>query len=108
MTEETAKLNKEISEKLTDEIIIGYNKFLVIRKGMDLANKKYRSTEHGMEMIRKQHRIWVNLHKDKEEYRNNTNMKQRERYQKRKMAKQLLNKDISLGEKQESLGEVIE
>ena len=98
MTEETAKLNKEINEKLTDEIIIGYNKFLVIRKGMDLANKKYRSTEHGMEMIRKQHRIWVNLHKDNEEYRNNTNMKQRERYQKRKMAKQLLNKDISLGE----------
>ena len=108
MTEETAKLNKEISGKLTDEIIIGYNKFLVIRKGMDLANKKYRSTEHGMEMIRKQHRIWVNLHKDNEEYRNNTNMKQRERYQKRKMAKQLLNKDISLGEKQESLGEIIE
>ena len=108
MTEETAKLNKEINEKLTDEIIIGYNKFLVIRKGMDLANKKYRSTEHGMEMIRKQHRIWVNLHKDNEEYRNNTNMKQRERYQKRKMAKQLLNKDISLGEKQESLGEIIE
>ena len=108
MTEETAKLNKEISEKLTDEIITGYNKFLVIRKGMDLANKKYRSTEHGMEMIRKQHRIWVNLHKDNEEYRNNTNMKQRERYQKRKMAKQLLNKDISLGEKQESLGEIIE
>ena len=108
MTEETAKLNKEISEKLTDEIITGYNKFLVIRKGMDLANKKYRSTEHGMEMIRKQHRIWVNLHKDNEEYRNNTNMKQRERYQKSKMAKQLLNKDISLGEKQESLGEIIE
>ena len=27
MTEETAKLNKEISEKLTDEIIIGYNIF---------------------------------------------------------------------------------
>ena len=108
MTEETAKLNKEINEKLTDEIIIGYNKFLVIRKGMDLANKKYRSTEHGMEMIRKQHRIWVNLHKDNEEYRNNTNMKQRERYQKRKMAKQLLNKDISLGEKQESLGEIVE
>ena len=93
MTEETAIL--------TDEIIVGYKKFLVIRSSMNAANKKYRSTEHGMEMIRKQHRIWVNNHKDDEEYRNHTNMKQRERYQKRKIAKELLNKDISLGEKQE-------
>ena len=61
---------------------------------MSTANKKYRSTEHGMEMIRKQHRIWVNNHKDDEEYRNQTNMKQRERYQKRKMAKELLYEDI--------------
>ena len=90
MTEETAIL--------TDEIIVGYKKFLVIRSSMNAANKKYRSTEHGMEMIRKQHRIWVSNHKDDEEYRNHTNMKQRERYQKRKKAKQLLNKDISLGE----------
>ena len=101
-------MTEEISDKLTDEIIIGYEKFLVIRSSLHAANKKYRSTKHGMEMIRKQHWIWVNNHKDDEEYRNHTNMKQRERYLKRKMAKELLNKDISLEEKQESLGEIIE
>ena len=42
-----------------------------------------------MKMIRKQNRIWINNHKDDEEYRNQTNMKQRERYQKREMAKEL-------------------
>ena len=61
-----------------------------------------------MKMIRKQNRIWINNHKDDEEYRNQTNMKQRERYQKREMTKELWNKDISLGEKQESLGEISE
>ena len=106
MTEETAKLNKEISEKLTDDIIIGYNKFLGIRKSMNTANKKYRSTEQGMEKIRQQHKMWINKHKGDDEYRIQTNMKQRERYQKKKLAKELLNKDISLGEKQESLGEI--
>ena len=100
MTEETAKL--------TEEIILGYEKYLALRLSMSTANKKYRCTEHGMEMIRKQHRIWVNNHKDDEEYRNQTNMKQRERYQKRKMVKELLNKDICSGEKQESFGEISE
>ena len=100
MTEETAKL--------TEEIILGYEKYLAMRLSMSTANKKYRNTEYGKEQTRKQHRIWVNNHKDDEEYRNHINMKQRERYQKRKIAKELLNKDISLGEKQESLGEIIE
>ena len=35
-------------------------------------------------------------------------MKQRERYKKRKMAKELLNQDISLGGKQESFGEIMD
>ena len=90
MTEETPKL--------IEEIILGYEKYLAIRLSMSTANNKYRNTEYGNEQTRKQHRIWVNNHKDDEEYRNHMNMKQRERYQKRKIAKELLNKDISIGE----------
>ena len=90
MTEETPKL--------IEEIILGYEKYLAIRLSMSTANNKYRNTEYGKEQTRKQHRIWVNNHKDDEEYRNHMNMKQRERYQKRKIAKELLNKDISIGE----------
>ena len=56
---------------------------------MSTANKKYRNTEHGKERTRKQHRIWVNNHKDDEECTNHIDMKQRERYQRRKIVKEL-------------------
>ena len=75
---------------------------------MSAENKKYRNTKYGKEQTRKQRRTCANNHEDDEEYRNHMNMKRRERYQKRKIGKELLQKDISLGEKQESLGEIVE
>ena len=74
---------------------------------MSTANKKYRNTEYGKEQTRKQHRIWVNNHKDDQEYEIHTNMNQRERYQKKNGKRILKSKDISLGEKRESFGEII-
>ena len=62
---------------------------------MSTANKKYRNTEYGKEQTRKQHRIWVNNHKDDQVYEIHTNMNQRERYQK-KMAKEFLKARIYL------------
>ena len=60
---------------------------------MSTANKIYVSQYRIWRRTnKKQQGIWVNKHKDDEEYRNHTNMKQRERYQKRKMAKELLKK----------------
>ena len=43
-----------------DEILIGYNKFLLLRKGMKIANDKYRATENGRTKTNLAHRIWCN------------------------------------------------
>jgi ribosomal protein L35 len=88
------------------EIILGYNKFLELRNKQTIANKKYRATENGKIKTVEMHRAWILTKKDDSDYRQNTNLKQRERYQRRKMKKlddakniaELTESDISLGE----------
>jgi hypothetical protein len=88
------------------DILFGYNKFLELRMRQALANKKYRATDHGKIKTLEMHREWIAKKKDDVEYKNNTNLKQRERYQRRKMKKlddakniaELSESDISLGE----------
>jgi ribosomal protein L35 len=83
------------------EILLGYNKFLELRLKQAIANKKYRATENGKIKTIKMHRAWILTKKDDMEY--NTNLKQRERYQRRKLKKiaestESTENDISLGE----------
>jgi hypothetical protein len=66
------------------EMLIGYTKFLAVRAGMSLANRKYRATEHGKEKTRIMHRLWCENHKDDLEYKKQTNLKAKERYHIRK------------------------
>jgi hypothetical protein len=71
-----------------------------------IANKKYRATDHGKIKTLQIHQEWIAKKKGDVEYKNNTNLKQRERYQRRKMKKldetkniaELTESDISLGE----------
>ena len=79
MTEETAKL--------TNEIIIGYEKFIILREKMAASNKKYRCSENGKIQTKIQHKRWTDTKKDDVEYRNNINTRQRERYHIRKANK---------------------
>jgi hypothetical protein len=83
------------------EILLGYNKFLELRLKQAVANKKYIATENGKIKTIKMHRAWILTKKDDMEY--NTNLKQRERYQRRKLKKiaestESTENDISLGE----------
>jgi hypothetical protein len=87
------------------EIIFGYNKFLELRLKQAIANKKYRATEHGKIKTIEKHRAWILTKKDDMKYKKNTNLKQRELYQRRKMKKldakniaELSESDLSLGE----------
>jgi hypothetical protein len=88
------------------EILLGYNKFLELRKKQAIANKKYRATDHGKVKTIEMHRAWILTKKDDIEYKRNTNLKQRERYLVRKLKKienaknisELAENDITLGE----------
>jgi ribosomal protein L35 len=69
------------------EILIGYNKFLELRSKQAIANKKYRASENGKIKTVEMHRAWILTKKDDEDYRQNINKNQRERYKIRKMKK---------------------
>jgi hypothetical protein len=92
----------------SSEILIGYNKFLELRNKQAIANKKYRATENGRLKTVEMHRAWILTKKDDLEYKKNTNLKQRERYNLRKMKKledakkiaESTENDISLGDSQ--------
>jgi glucosamine 6-phosphate synthetase-like amidotransferase/phosphosugar isomerase protein len=88
------------------KFILGYNKFIELRNKQAIANKKYRATENGRLKKIQMHRAWILTKKDDMEYKNNTNLKQRERYKRRKLKKiaestestESTEKEISLGE----------
>jgi ribosomal protein L35 len=93
----------------SSEILTGYNKFLELRNKQAIANKKYRATENGKLRTIEMHRAWILTKKDDTDYRQNTNLKQRERYHIRKLKKiaestestestEIIDNDISLGE----------
>ena len=90
----------------SSEILTGYNKFLELRNKQAMANKKYRATENGKLRTIKMHRAWILTKKDDNDYRQNINKNQRERYKIRKMKKiedaknitEITENDISLGE----------
>jgi ribosomal protein L35 len=96
----------------SSEILIGYNKFLELRNKQAIANKKYRATENGRLKTVEMHRAWILGKKDDTDYRQNTNLKQRERYHIRRLKKledakklaestestEIIDNDISLGE----------
>ena len=84
----------------SSEILTGYNKFLELRNKQAIANKKYRATENGRLKTVEMHRAWILTKKNDLEYKKNTNLKQRERYNLRKMKKiaESTEKEISLGE----------
>ncbi len=94
----------EISD--STDMLLGYNKFLELRIKQAIANKKYRATENGKLKTIAMHRAWILTKKDDMESKNNTNLKQRERYQRRKLKKledakniaEITENDISLGE----------
>ncbi len=69
------------------KFILGYNKFLELRLKQAIANKKYRATEHGKIKTVEMHRAWILTKKDDNDYRQNINKNQRERYKIRKMKK---------------------
>jgi hypothetical protein len=62
------------------DILLGYNKFLELRSKQATANKKYRATENGRLKTVEMHRAWILTKKDDMEYKKNTDLKQRERY----------------------------
>ncbi len=90
----------------SSEILTGYNKFLELRNKQAIANKKYRATENGKLRTIEMHRAWILTKKDDNDYRQNINKNQRERYKIRKMKKiedaknitEITENDISLGE----------
>jgi ribosomal protein L35 len=96
----------------SSEILTGYNKFLELRNKQAIANKKYRATENGKLRTIEMHRAWILTKKDDTDYRQNTNLKQRERYHIRRLKKledakklaestestEIIDNDISLGE----------
>jgi hypothetical protein len=96
----------EISD--STDMLLGYNKFLELRMKQAIANKKYRATEHGKIKTIEMHRAWILTKKDDIEYKRNTNLKQRERYNVRKMKKLedaknitgITENDMSLGDSQ--------
>jgi hypothetical protein len=91
----------------SSEILSGYNKFLELRLKQAIANKKYRATENGKIKTVEMHRAWILTKKDDNDYRQNINKNQRERYKIRKDKKledakklaESTEKDIALGEK---------
>ena len=62
------------------DILLGYNKFLELISKQATANKKYRATENGRLKTVEMHRAWILTKKDDMEYKKNTDLKQRERY----------------------------
>ena len=90
----------------SSEILSGYNKFLELRLKQAIANKKYRLSENGKIKTVEMHRAWILTKKDDNDYRQNINKNQRERYKIRKMKKikdaknitEITENDISLGE----------
>jgi hypothetical protein len=94
----------EISD--STDMLLGYNKFLELRMKQAIANKKYRATENGRLKTIQMHRAWILTKKDDMEYKNNTNLKQRERYQRRKMKKLEDAKKIEKSTENDTLGEI--
>ena len=90
----------------SSEILTGYNKFLELRNKQAIANKKYRATENGKLRTIKMHRAWILTKKDDMEYKNNTNLKQRERYHLRKTKKLEDAKKIEKSTENDTLGEI--
>jgi ribosomal protein L35 len=92
----------------SSEILSGYNKFLELRLKQAIANKKYRLSENGKIKTVEMHRAWILTKKDDNDYRQNINKNQRERYKIRKMKKiedakkkeESTENDISLGDSQ--------
>jgi hypothetical protein len=88
------------------KFILGYNKFLELRMKQAIANKKYRATENGRLKTIQMHRAWILTKKDDMEYKNNTNLKQRERYHLRKTKKLEDTKKIEKSTENDTLGEI--
>jgi hypothetical protein len=51
------------------EMLKGYNNFIKVRAQMDVANKKYRASEHGKVQSKINHRVWCEKKKDDMEYK---------------------------------------
>jgi hypothetical protein len=75
----------EIIDEIQMKIV--YDKFIALRLKQKIANEKYRHTEHGRAKTNEMHKNWLAKNKNKEGYRENINMKSKERYHKKKLEK---------------------
>jgi hypothetical protein len=87
-----------------EELLKGYTKYLRVKAQMELANKKYRASEHGQIQSKINHKNWFESKKSDMEYKKIVNEKAKARYHIRK-TKKMLEKYFLEEKFDESLGE---
>ena len=61
-------------------LLLGYNKFVIMKINMAIANKKYRETENGKEKTKILRKKWTANHKEDDNYRIKINLQSKLRY----------------------------